>query len=575
MQVDGYSVANAIGTGGFSTVYLAHQNQFDRPVALKLLNTCLSDVAAVTRFQNECLALGRLDSHPHIADIYAAGVSADGQPYIAMRLYRSGSLADRLGREGHLPIADVVKAGIQTSDALDAAHRLAIVHRDVKPQNILVSDRGDIALSDFGVSILEYEAGATVTQAFTYDHVAPEILEREEFGPASDQYALASTLYLLATGRTVFPSAPPAQRLRAITLDAPDLSDPWLAPIAHILKRGLAKDPADRYPSMTDMAAALQRVQDTSQGGGQVWGDSGATIIKASSPRVPSRTSPAGSALDWAARSRWTLPAVAATVVIATVIVSAVSRWLMFTIDGTGVPAHAEWLSFQSGLFLIAGFVAATLIQIPGAARSIGYGVALYVLASRFKILSGSLLTASKEDRMPAVYLWLTLLTLAATGIAIVALSAWRHRVPRDPSTLGKVALTAMILTVTGGGMYTFWAWSVTVNNVSEFAVLCIFVGLTVGVSLFTILTAYQFDDRRGLVGYAGSFFVLHGFFILGVWLDLASGQHQMAYELPLLVVLAIAFSLAIFSSLRPGRRHNKQRVIDLTSHEHAARPGH
>lgn len=258
----GYQINGVLGTGGFSTVYRARQHQFDRDVALKILNIELGDPRAAKRFANECLAMGRLDSHPYIADVYAAGTTPLGQPYIAMRLYGRGSLADLVAASGPMSLADVRDFGIKVAKALTAAHERGIIHRDVKPQNILLSDYGEPALSDFGVSILEQQAQTHApTQAFTYNHVAPEILESEQYGPASDQYALASTLYTLATGNAPFRSTTVARQILAILNNPPpDMADPRLAPIAPILARGLAKRPTDRYPDMAAFAAALQAV---------------------------------------------------------------------------------------------------------------------------------------------------------------------------------------------------------------------------------------------------------------------------------------------------------------------------
>lgn len=556
--VDGYSVGDVIGVGGFSTVYRARQDQFDRDVALKLLNIQLDDPRSVKRFENECLALGRLDSHPHIADIYAAGIGLRDQPYIAMRWYRNGSVADLLGAKGALPIDQIVTVGIQMSDALGAAHELGIIHRDVKPQNILVSDRGGFALSDFGVSVLEYESAATVTQAFTYDHAAPEILELEEFGPASDQYALASTLYTLAIGTVPFPVTAPAQQIRAIATTDPDFTDPRLATIAPVLMRAMAKNPAERFATMHEFAEALaasQQRQLTMPPVGVT--PACETVMKdgrarrsANMPAQPVAATP--TALNsWALTSPLTSPLVVGVAIIFTVLACALFRWLMFVTQGTGLPTAGEWLSFQSALSVIGGTTAAILINIKGSCRLIGFGAALFILVARFKGGTGSLLTASKENRILDVGLWILLLLVIATAISLVVLSAWRYRTSQAPRRSGQIAFWTMIGTAIGAAAYGLYVWSPTVHSVNELAVACIFVVVAAAAAIFTITIAYRYSGTLGLLGYAGTFTVIHALFVFGATRSLTSGNVAYWYEVPLLVAIAAASGFAFYASYR------------------------
>lgn len=554
--VDGFSVGDVIGVGGFSTVYLARQDQFDREVALKLLNVRLDDDRSVKRFQNECLALGRLDSHPHIADVHAAGISSQGQPYLAMRWYRNGSVADLLAAKGALSLDQVVSVGLQMSDALAAAHDLGIIHRDVKPQNILVSDRGDFALADFGVSVLEYESAATVTQAFTYDHAAPEVLELEAFGPASDQYALASTLYTLTIGTVPFPATAPAQQIRAIATTDPDFTDPRLASLAPVLQRGMAKDPNERFASMNDFAAALVASQDGSlQLPTPNPTPACETVIKdgravsSTNRRTRIANQPSVVSDSWVMRSPLTLPSVVGGVVVVTAVACALFRWLMFVTDGNGVPTAGEWLSFQSVLSVVAAAIAAILIQLAGPWRSIGYGVALFVLVARFKGGTGSLLTASKEDQIVDVAMWVLLLLVIAGAIVLVTLSAWRNRTIQPQTLSGKVAFWIMIGSAIGGAAYGFYVWSPTVNNVNEFAVLCLFVAASTAAAIVTILVAYRIDGSLGLLGYAGTFTAIHALFVLGATRNLTSSSVEYWYELPLLIAVAAALGFALHAS--------------------------
>ncbi len=577
--VDGYSVGEVIGIGGFSTVYRARQDQFDREVALKLLNIRIDDPRSVKRFENECRALGRLDAHPHIADIYAAGIGLHDQPYIAMRWYRNGSVADLLGGKGSLPIDQVVAIGLQMSDALAAAHETGIIHRDVKPQNILVSDRGGFALSDFGVSVLEYESAATVTQAFTYDHAAPEILELEEFGPASDQYALASTLYTLAVGAVPFPASAPAQQIRAIATTDPDFSDPRLVAIAPALMRAMAKNPAERFATMHEFAEALAACQQRTLTMPPVGVTPACeTVIKdgrargsASVPPQPVAATPAA-VNGWAMRSPLTSPLGIGLLIIFTLLACALFRWIMFVTKGTEGAAAGEWLSFQSVLSIIGGTVAAILINLKGRSRPIGFGAALFILVARFKGGTGSLLTASKEDRILDVWLWLALLLVVGATIVLVVFSARRYRTFAPPRRSGRIALWTMIGTPIGAAAYSFYVWAPTVNSVNELAVECIFVTVATSAAIFTIAATYKYSGTLGLLGYAGTFTVIHAIFVLGATRSLTSSNVAYWYEVPLLIAVATASGFACYASYRvlppvtanPETVPRRNAIIDL-----------
>ncbi|HEV2088070.1 MAG TPA: protein kinase, partial [Cryptosporangiaceae bacterium] len=134
--VAGYTVRAVLGHGGFSTVYRAVQSSMDREVAIKIDHRVLLVDADRARFFREVNAAGQVSGHPHVVDIHDAGVTSDGRPYLVMELCPAGSLADRVRREGPLGAADVTTIGVAIADALAAAHRLGIVHRDVKPANI-------------------------------------------------------------------------------------------------------------------------------------------------------------------------------------------------------------------------------------------------------------------------------------------------------------------------------------------------------------------------------------------------------------------------------------------------------
>lgn len=546
--VDGYSIGSAIGIGGFSTVYRARQDQFDRDVALKILNIRLDDPRAVERFNNECLALGRLDAHPNIADVYAAGIGEHGKPYIAMRWYRAGSVADLLAAKGELPIDQVLTVGRQIADALAAAHDLGIIHRDVKPQNILVSERGEFALSDFGVSALEHQSVGAVANAFSYTHAAPETLESGDFSTASDQFALASTLYTLVTGSAPFPARSAADEPRPANPATPEFDDQRLGQLAPVLRKAMASAPNERYGSMREFASALGAERSTEIVRPTTWpGNFEATVIKAAAIKEQTPHTRRGLKVT---SPTLTTPRIAALSVVVTTVIVALARWLMSLTSFASPSVNMEWISFQSVLYTLAGIAAAALILTKGPARSLGYGAALFILASRFKVVTASLLTAAMEDRVLAITMWAALLVLVGGAVALVASSALRNGYGLGLRPHTSVAFWIMIGTAVVSAGYTFWAWAGTVEGVTDFALLCVFITLATAVSIAAITAASRFDPDYGLLGYAGAFIALHGVFVLGVALDLTA-EHHLWYELALLAALVTAVTFAFVARNR------------------------
>jgi serine/threonine-protein kinase PknK len=210
-DIPGYRDLSRIGRGGFSVVYRGEQVSLERSVAIKLLLTDLDDAAEVRRFTNECRILGRLGAHRHVVDVHDAGVTADGRPFIVMKFYGRGSLADRLKASGPLPPAEAVGVAIKLASALQAAHDIGVIHRDIKPDNVLVDDDGEPVLTDFGVAAIADAAGRyTSSVAFSHAHVAPEVLDRNAFGVPSDLYSLGSTLHTSDSTAPRLPADPTA-----------------------------------------------------------------------------------------------------------------------------------------------------------------------------------------------------------------------------------------------------------------------------------------------------------------------------------------------------------------------------
>ncbi|MFC4051796.1 protein kinase [Actinomadura syzygii] len=265
-DVPGYRVLEQVGEGGFSVVYRAHQERLDRMVALKVLSIGSVDDAAMRRFQRESKITGRLSGHPNIVTVLDTGTTRSGRPYIAMEYFEHGALTDRLAREGPLPVADVLRIGVKMAGALAATHETDVLHRDVKPQNVLLSRYGEPALADFGIARLVDSFDATHTQAFTPHHAAPEILEGRQPGVGGDIYSLGSTLYQLLAGRPAF-KGPPGEGIALLMLrilhDAPPPIPRGDVPpqVADVIGRAMAKTPEQRFATAVEFARDLQRVQ--------------------------------------------------------------------------------------------------------------------------------------------------------------------------------------------------------------------------------------------------------------------------------------------------------------------------
>ena len=271
-SLPGYRVGQVLGRGGFSVVYQARQLSLGRDVAIKVLTTDLATEGDRRRFDREREALARLSPHPNVVDVIDAGMTAERRPFVVMRLYSGGTLADRLFHQGRLPVAEVTALVTKVASALDAAHSIGVIHRDVKPQNVLLTETGEPVLADFGIaSILDTDRdrSGTSTAFFTLAHVAPEILEHHHYSVASDVYALASSSYQLLTGHSAFDPNDP--RVGALIMDTPPppIKDPGVpSSVADVVLAAMAKSPARRPPSAGSFAAGLAAAVAMSTGHG-------------------------------------------------------------------------------------------------------------------------------------------------------------------------------------------------------------------------------------------------------------------------------------------------------------------
>lgn len=197
--IPGLSGLTVLARGGYATIYRAIQVSVDRDVAVKVENRALESDRDQRRFLREARAAGRMSSHPHVVDLFDVGVTEDGHPYMIMELC-AGTYADRMNSDP-LSAGEARDVGAKIADALADAHALGVMHRDVKPGNLLITDFGEPALADFGLAVLAETRESSITMELTPAYAAPEMFHHGRPAPASDVYALCATLYALMRGR--------------------------------------------------------------------------------------------------------------------------------------------------------------------------------------------------------------------------------------------------------------------------------------------------------------------------------------------------------------------------------------
>jgi serine/threonine-protein kinase PknK len=212
ISIPGYANFREIGRGGSATVLAAHHVQLERDVAIKVLRPAGIDEQTRQLFDAERRALGKLPKHPNVVTVFDTGFTSTGDPYLVMELCASGSLASLVKQSGPLGIDETVRVGLKISEALEFAHQYGMIHRDVKPENILISDRGEPVLSDFGIAAVLDNDQATSDGAMSPHYVAPEILRGARPSASTDLYSLGATLFFLLTGRAPH-SQTPGERL--------------------------------------------------------------------------------------------------------------------------------------------------------------------------------------------------------------------------------------------------------------------------------------------------------------------------------------------------------------------------
>lgn len=259
----GHRFVEKINEGGFAQVFLYRRLSMDRDVAVKVLRSSSGHGGTGQDFDREARIMARLSFHPNIVTIYDHGTGPDGRPYLIMEYCPPPNLKERSERE-RLPVPEAVRIGIQIAGALETAHRSGILHRDVKPANILINHGGEPVLTDFGISSTSLVPNTT-SGALSLPWAAPEVAEGSRAAVASDVYGLAATLYSLLTGRSPYQRlgepnewSDLLRRLRSGVpepLDRPDLPQS----VEQVLMTALARDPRGRPGSAVEFATRLYR----------------------------------------------------------------------------------------------------------------------------------------------------------------------------------------------------------------------------------------------------------------------------------------------------------------------------
>ena len=263
----GLAYIRPLGSGGFADVFLYEKDMPRRDVAVKVLPSDVRDADLRRMFNAEADVLAHLSAHPSIVTVYQAGISADGRPYIVME-FCPGSLAQRYRIE-RIPVDEVLTIGVKMASALESAHRAGLVHRDVKPSNILVTTFGAPVLADFGISSSLTRATADEVLAMSIPWSAPEVIAEETAGTvASEVWSLGATVYSLLAGHSPFERRDRGQnskeqlRRRIAKGTYTDIARTDVpASLQAVLARAMSRDPRQRHASAREFADALRGVQ--------------------------------------------------------------------------------------------------------------------------------------------------------------------------------------------------------------------------------------------------------------------------------------------------------------------------
>ena len=269
-----YDIVEELGRGGMGVVYKGYESSLGRYVAIKVLSAAMAhDKVFVERFLREARSMATLNDS-HIIQIYFIGQDED-QTFFVMEYIDGESLATSLKRENRLEVADALKVLLHTSQGLAAAHSHGVIHRDIKPGNIMITTRGQVKVADFGIALANRDASAKLTNAGEFvgtpGYLSPEVCLGKAVDQRSDIWALGIVLFEMLSGRMPFNDESPLRlMLDVVQADAPDIRE--LNPdvdeeVSRILTKMLAKDPADRYQSCEELNEDLKKHPLIMQGG--------------------------------------------------------------------------------------------------------------------------------------------------------------------------------------------------------------------------------------------------------------------------------------------------------------------
>ena len=263
-----YLLSALLGAGGMAEVFLAHDRILGRDTALKVLNEHYAkDERFVGRFWREAQSAAALN-HQNVVQIYDQGRAEDGRYYIAMEYVPGGSLEDLILRRGPLGTSEATRLASQVAEALQAAHRRGIVHRDIKPQNVLIGEAGDAKVADFGIALAASRTSTSGTNLLfgTPSYMSPEQAMGERVGPESDLYSLGVVLYEMLTGTVPFtaegPLATAMKHLTELPLPPRERNASVPEAMDALVMKLLSKDPEDRYPNAAQLIEDLRRARE-------------------------------------------------------------------------------------------------------------------------------------------------------------------------------------------------------------------------------------------------------------------------------------------------------------------------
>jgi serine/threonine protein kinase len=260
-KIGRYPVLRLLGKGAMGCVYLARDTELDRDVAIKTVRLpqgLAEQESFLVRFRNEAKAVGRL-RHRSIVSVYDVGNDTESGPYLVFEYIEGATLKEILRSRGPLSPEQIVAFAEQVGDALDAAHRAKIIHRDIKPDNLLVGKDGVVHLADFGVARVP-DAALTGEGQFlgTPCYGAPETLRGREAGPLSDQFSFAAVLYEAVSGARAFPGADAVAVAHAVIHDEPKPLAGVPSEVDQVISRALSKQPEQRFEHIAELVRALR-----------------------------------------------------------------------------------------------------------------------------------------------------------------------------------------------------------------------------------------------------------------------------------------------------------------------------